>query len=451
MDPTVFALSTPVGGAIAIMRISGPETRRILESLFEGRIEHRRASYGRVKDENGETVDTCTAVFFAAPNSYTGEDMAEISIHGSYAVARRLSELIAGTGLARPAEPGEFTKRAYLNGKLDLAEAEAVMDIISSTAERQRRAAARQLEGRLSDEIDRLYERTKLSLSELFAAEDDDTDEIGFDREEAIVKINAIKGDISALVEGGMKARVLREGARIAIIGSPNAGKSSLLNALIKRERSIVTDIPGTTRDTVEEAASIEGVPVVFIDTAGIRETDDAVERMGIDRSLKELENADLVLLVIDAAKPLSAEDEALIEAVRGAENAEGRKTLAVLTKSDLEHVISPDAEGALCGLPALRVSSLTGEGLAALCSEAVNVLVPNELEPAVTNTRHISALEEAGKRLAAAAEELYISLPDAAAEELRAAMELLGSITGRDDTSEELAEAIFAGFCLGK
>lgn len=450
MGSTVFALSTPVGGAIAIMRISGPETRRILESLFEGRIEHRRASYGRIKDENGETVDTCTAVFFAAPNSYTGEDMAEISTHGSYAVARRLSELISATGLASPAEPGEFTKRAFLNGKLDLARAEAVMDLVASTAERQRKAAARQLEGRLSAVIASLYERTKLQLTKLYAAEDDDTDEIAFDFDEAINEINAIKGDISALIEGGMKARVLREGARIAIIGSPNAGKSSLLNALIKRERSIVTDIPGTTRDTVEEAASIEGVPVVFIDTAGIHETDDAVERMGIDRSMKELEHADLVLLVIDAAKPLSEDDEALIKEVRGA-GAEARKILAVLTKSDLEHVISPDEDGSFLGLRALRVSSLTGEGLSALCSEAVEALVPGELEPAVTNTRHISALEEAGKRLSKAADALTLSLTDAAAEELRDALERLGSITGRDDIGEELADAIFAGFCIGK
>lgn len=446
MGNTVFALSTPVGGAIAIMRISGEATRSILEKLFDGRIEHRRASFGRIRDENGETVDTCTVVFFAAPHSYTGEDVAEISIHGSYAGAKRLAELISATGLASPAEPGEFTKRAFLNGKLDLVRAEAVMDLVASTAERQRQAAARQLEGRLSAIIASLYERVKTELARIYAAQDDETDEIEADNDEAIIQINAIKADILKLVEGGMKARVLREGARIAIIGSPNAGKSSLLNALIKRERSIVTEVPGTTRDTVEEAASIEGLPVVFIDTAGIRETADRVERIGVDRSRRELKEADLVLLLIDGAKAVSMDDEALL--CEAKVSGEG-KTLAVLTKADLPRVNFAEG-GRFLGLPALAVSSLTGEGLTALCKAAAEALAPKELEPAVTNTRHIFALEEAAKSLTAAAELLSNSVPDAAAIELREAMDRLASITG-GDVSEELVDEIFSRFCIGK
>lgn len=445
MESTVFALSTPVGGAIAIMRISGANARPILEKLFTGRIEHRRAGFGRIADGEGETVDTCTAVFFEAPHSYTGEDMAEISVHGSYAVVRRLAELIGQTGLARPAEPGEFTKRAYLNGKMDLAESEAVMDLIASTAERQRRAAARQLEGRLSAVIGSLYERVKGVLAETAAFVDDDTDEIDFDVNEAINEIISVKGDISSLIESGLKARVLREGVRTAIIGSPNVGKSSLLNALIKRERAIVTEIPGTTRDTVEEAVSIEGLPVVFIDTAGIRETDDAVERMGIERALKERHDADVVLLLIDGSRATLPEDEELIA------SADARKTLAVITKSDLPAVLAPDAGVSFRGLPAVKVSALTGEGLTELRKRIASMAAPGELEPEVTNVRHIRALEQAKSALEAACTGLSAGTPDTAVFELREAMTGLASITGREDAAEDLVNTIFSSFCIGK
>ncbi|MBQ1520783.1 MAG: tRNA uridine-5-carboxymethylaminomethyl(34) synthesis GTPase MnmE [Clostridia bacterium] len=447
MNDTVFALSTPVGGAITIMRISGPDSRALLQMFFTGRIEHRRVSYGRIVDDKGETVDHCTAVFFSAPYSYTGEDMAEIFTHGSYAVAKRLTEMLAASGLAVQAEPGEFTKRAYLNGKMDLAQAEAVMDLISSTAERQRRAAQLQLEGRLSAMIGGIYDRVKASCALLSAAMDDDTDEIEYDEHAASAETALIKADIDRMIEGGMRAKVLREGARIAIIGSPNVGKSSLLNALICRERSIVTNIPGTTRDTVEESADIDGIPVVFIDTAGIHETSDTVEKLGIERSEREKENADMVLLLIDGSRSISEEDCAII---KGLDTQQNRKILVLITKSDLPQLVEADAE-ALCGLDAIRISSLTGEGMTGLKKRIAAAIAPDERDPALTNTRHIALLEQAAKRLGAASEMLKNGETDIAFLEMRAAMDDIAAVTGREDPSEDLINSVFAGFCVGK
>ena len=445
-NSAVFALSTPVGGAITVIRISGEGAYEAASSVFTGRLEDRRVSTGRIVDGEGNLIDTCCAVYFKAPRSYTGEDMAELSVHGSYAVARRICELLEEGGLARPAEPGEFTKRAYLNGKLDLAQAEAVMDLISSSAEASRRAAARQLEGRLSSVINSLYGRIVEASSRLAAYMDDDTGELSFDENEAINDISGIKADISRLIAGGIKSRILRTGARIALIGSPNVGKSSLMNALIMRERAIVTPIPGTTRDTVEENASVAGVPVVFVDTAGIRESEDEIERLGIERSLIEAGGAELVLYVVDGSRELNPEDERVRGLISG---GEGKKTLAVITKCDLEPVLRPDEVGLVLGLPAVCVSSLTGEGLTALRERIASLIAPTESESTVTNPRHVSALREAEAALERAASALP-ALPDAAFEELREAMESLASILGRD-AGEELVDEIFSSFCIGK
>ena len=445
---TVFALSTPVGGAIAIMRITGPAAKPAAEALFTGRLEHRRVSYGRICDADGSTVDTCCAAYFRAPSSYTGEDMVEISFHGSPAVAAKLSGLIANTGLAVPAEPGEFTKRAYLNGKMDLARAEAVMYLIASSAEGQRRAAARQLEGRLSGEIASLYERTKLALARLANAMDDDTGEVELDEAALISEIAPIKSEIRALAEGGMRSRILREGARVAIIGSPNAGKSSLLNALLLKERAIVTEIPGTTRDTLEESAAIDGLPVVFVDTAGIRSTFDSVELMGIERSRRAAEDADLILWLVDGSRPFSSEDEA----IRAFINVE--RAVAVITKSDLENVIFPNENGEFYGLEAVRISAVSSDGLDALKKLVSERLLPcegSEAEGLVTNVRHIGALEDALAALEAAENRLGDSDTDAAFYELNAAMEHLAAILGRENPAEELVDSIFAHFCMGK
>ena len=445
---TVFALSTPVGGAIAIIRITGPDAKRAAAAVFTGELIHRRVSYGRLTDADGSTVDACCAAYFAAPSSYTGEDMVEISIHGSPAVAAKTAELIASTGLAVPAEPGEFTKRAYLNGKMDLARAEAVMDLIASSAERQRKAAASQLEGRLSGEITSLYERLRLACARLSNAMEDDTGEAELDEASLVAEIGPIEAEISALAEGGMRSRILREGARVAIIGSPNAGKSSLLNALLLKERAIVTETPGTTRDTLEEAASIEGLPVVFVDTAGIRETFDSIELMGIERSRRAAQEADLVLWLVDGSRPLSEEDEAIRAFI------EPERAVAVITKSDLESVLFPNETGTFCGLDAVRISALTGDGLGGLKKLVAGKLLPgegSEAERLVTNVRHINALESAADSLRRACESLSEADPDAAFYELSSAMGSLAGILGRDDPAEDLVDSIFAHFCMGK
>jgi tRNA modification GTPase len=249
------------------------------------------------------------------------------------------------------------------------------------------------------------------------------------------------------MIEGGMRAKVLREGARIAIIGSPNVGKSSLLNALICRERSIVTNIPGTTRDTVEESADIDGIPVVFIDTAGIHETSDTVEKLGIERSEREKENADMVLLLIDGSRSISEEDCAII---KGLDTQQNRKILVLITKSDLPQLVEADAE-ALCGLDAIRISSLTGEGMTGLKKRIAAAIAPDERDPALTNTRHIALLEQAAKRLGAASEMLKNGETDIAFLEMRAAMDDIAAVTGREDPSEDLINSVFSGFCVGK
>lgn len=445
-ESTVFALSTPVGGAIAVMRISGPDAKAVLSAVFTGKIEHRRASFGLIRDENGETVDTASAVFYEAPHSYTGEDMAEISFHGSYAAAARLTELIEK--LAVPAEPGEFTKRAYLNGKLDLAEAEAVMDLISASAEQSRRAAVLQLTGRLSAVVSGLYERMRLACARLANYLDDDTGEIYLDTEELSLELKGISADINALREDGLRSRILREGARVALIGSPNVGKSSLLNALLMRERAIVTAIPGTTRDTLEESMSFGGIPVVLIDTAGIRETSDEIEKMGVDRSKQAAENADLELILIEGSRALNADDEALLA------SAVNRNALAVITKSDLEQAVFPDDNGLFRGLPCVLTSSLTGAGLNELRQRAASLLLPDGEcagTPLVTNSRHVALLEKAAERVAAAVSAIDSGLSDIQYHELRLAMDDLAAILGVQDPGEELINSIFANFCIGK
>ena len=444
-ESTVFALSTPVGGAITVLRISGADSRGVLERVFTGSIADRRVSYGRIVDADGEIIDTCCAVFYAAPNSYTGEDVAELSFHGSFAVAERVLELIGSTGLAVPAEAGEFTKRAYLNGKMDLAEAEAVMDMISASAERSRRAAALQLTGRLSAVIRSKYEEIKLACAELANFLDDDTGEVVLDEAGFKEKLKGTARSIKELADSGMRARVIREGARIAIIGSPNVGKSSLLNALLMRERAIVTPIPGTTRDTLEESASVNGIPVVFIDTAGIRRTADDVERMGIERSLDACERADLILWLVDGTRGLNAEDIGIRERL------EGRNVLCVITKSDLNRVIFPDKDGSFYGFDSVLISSVTGAGMTELKDKVARVLVPDEGNtPIITNSRHVKALTDAAGCMERAFDAVGLD-PDAAYFELREAMESAASILGILDVREELVDSIFSNFCIGK
>ena len=441
MNDLIYALATPVGGAIAVVRISGPGAEALLRRVFTGRGAPREMAYGRVVDGAGETLDEAMAAFFPAPRSYTGEDMAELYLHGGQVTVRRVLALLGCH--ARSARPGEFTERAFLAGKMDLAQAEAVMDLINAGAERSAKSALAQLEGRLSARIVGVERELLDALSGLEAAIDY-PEELEDDVTSALPEVlAAAERELHALAGAGLSGRVLREGARVAIVGRPNAGKSSLLNALAGTERAIVTRFAGTTRDVLEETVSMEGVPVTLYDTAGIRAADDPVERIGVERARLAAERADLLLVCFDAAAPLTEEDLALLR------ETEGRPRIAVCNKSDLPALWSAETLAAQ-GISACTVSAETGEGLASL-RHAIAVRVAPEQESAlVTNARHIEALQLAAASVAEAQQNAGGAELELVATDLREALSALGQITGRT-AAADLIERIFSKFCVGK
>ena len=442
-EDTVFALSSPVGGAIAIVRITGSGAYAALGRVFrcKNAPEHRVMNYGHVIDpESGETIDSAMACFLKAPATYTGEDMAEIYIHGSRVIAKRTLSVLSR--FLRPAEGGEFTKRAFMNGKLDLSQAEAVMDVISSVTEQGARMAEEQLEGSIGSGIKDIEDRLIDILSGVEAALDY-PDELEEDTVSALgSELAPIIDKLDYLIRGGNAARIFREGASVAILGAPNAGKSSLFNALMGTERAIVTSIPGTTRDTLEETLDICGAPVRITDTAGIREGADEAERIGVERARKAGERADLILIAIDGTKPIDEESRALINA---AKRGEYRKCLILFTKAD-KHGFTMDKNCA--ELAPIAVSSVTGEGIEELKERMAALLLTKEAESAlVTNSRHIYALAEAKAALETADAAMGTDL---AAADIRTALYALGQITGREVTSDVI-ERIFSRFCVGK
>lgn len=441
MNDLIYALATPVGGAIAVVRLSGTGAKKLLYTVFTGRGAPREMAYGRIVNEAGEPLDQAMAAFFPAPRSYTGEDMAELYLHGGQTTVRRVLALLGRH--ARGARPGEFTERAFLNGKLDLAQAEAVMDLINAGAERSANSALAQLTGRLSERIAALEAQLLDALSGLEAAIDY-PEELEDDVTSALPGVlAAAEAELAALIGAGLSGRVLREGARVALIGRPNAGKSSLLNALAGAERAIVTQFAGTTRDVLEEAVSMDGIPVTLFDTAGIRAADDPVERIGVERARRAAERADLLLLCFDAAAPLSEEDEALL-----AETA-GRSRLAVCCKGDLPALWEAEALSPY-GIEALAVSAETGEGLAALRRAIAARIAPAAESALVTNARHIEALQRAAASVSDAEKSAGGTEPELVATDLREALAALGQITGRE-ASADLIERIFSKFCVGK
>lgn len=444
-EDTVFALSSPVGGAIAIIRITGKEAldslKRIFKPISKANFISRQMTYGHVYDiESGENIDSAMACYFASPNTYTGEDMAEIYIHGSTIIAKRTLDMLSRT--LRPAEGGEFTRRAFMNGKMDLSQAEAVMDVITSTTEKSARMAEEQLEGSIGNHISEIENELLNILSGVEAALDY-PDELEEDTLSSLEeKTEPIKERLSSLIRGGEAARIFREGALVAILGAPNAGKSSLFNFIMGTDRAIVTSIPGTTRDTLEESVNILGAPIRIMDTAGIREGADEAERIGVSRAEGAAKRADLVLVAVDGSSPLSAESKKIIDSAAANEY---RKTIILVTKADKTSFAIPKE---VLFLDPIAISSVTGVGFDALYERMASLLLTKEAESAlVTNTRHIHALIEARDALTAIAP--YMGT-DLAAANIRYSLYALGQITGREVTSDVI-ERIFSRFCVGK
>lgn len=441
-DDTIAALSTPPGeGAIAVVRISGPDAWQIADEIFRGdSIQPRRAMYGRIVDRDG-TVDDVVLTAYRAPASYTGEDVIEISGHGGVLVSARVLQTALAAG-ARAALPGEFTQRAFLNGKMDLTQAEAVMDLIRAQTPLAARAAMEQLRGRIGEEILAIRESLLDVVAHIEAYIDFPDEDIAPDTGAAMrARMLAVRDRISALLATADEGRILREGVRLAICGRPNAGKSSLLNRLVGFERAIVSPVPGTTRDTIEEVLSLRGIPFRVIDTAGLRETPDAIEREGVRRAREAVESADVVLRVIDSTELEALDDPSAAE-----------NEIVVLNKIDL----STDVPALKSRFPeALAASCTTGLGIPELIDGiASRVRMPSVARReslAAINARHQSCLLRAMASLEAAIARFDDGIaPEFISIDLRAALDAAGEVVGVVDT-EDILGRIFSSFCIGK
>ncbi len=450
---TIAAVATPPGeGGVAMVRLSGPDARRIGSEVLgrkDDGWESHRLYYGRVRDRaRGSVVDEVMFAFLQQPKSYTGEDTVEIHCHGGPHVVRRVLGLVLAQG-ARHAEPGEFTKRAFLNGRLDLTQAEAVLDLIRSRTDKAADVALGQMEGGLSQEVRDLREHLVDTLVQVEAAIDFPEEEIELlQRAELARKVAGVVDRLSALIDSYEWGRLIREGVRVCIVGRPNVGKSSLMNALLGADRAIVTDTPGTTRDFIEETVNLKGLPVVLWDTAGLREDTEGVERIGIDVTLQRLAESQGCLLVLDGSSPLTGEDRKVMERLRGSQG------LVVINKIDLRQRV--DRAAVAESLPRLRqfeVSALTEQGLDELRSGLHDCFLDSAEEPeiVVTNVRHKAALDRARSSLVEVHRAMDDGLPpDIVAVDLQEARDSLEEIIGTV-TNDDILDRIFSQFCIGK
>lgn len=457
-EDTICAISTPIGeGGIGIVRISGKDAILIADKIFFPKRNKKLSAlpshtihYGEIRDDSKEKIDEALVSIMKAPNTYTKEDVVEINCHGGALPLKKVMELVVKNG-ARIAEPGEFTKRAFLNGRIDLSQAEAVIDIINSKTDDSLRLAVNQLSGILSKKVNAIREELISIIASVEASIDFVDEDIEFISRDVMGKrIKRAVDEIETLITTADEGRIYKEGIATAIIGRPNVGKSSLLNALLKEERAIVTPVPGTTRDVIEEWVNIKGMPLRILDTAGIRHTEDIVEIEGVKRSREAIKSADLILLLIDGSVKLNEEDKGLMEEVRD------KKLIVLLNKSDLPSLVKKDdIEKALPEKEIVSISALTGEGVDRLRSVIHSLLFKGGItageRPIITNLRHKTALEKTKKAL----ETLEGSLKNEMSEEflavdLRAALNALGEITGETAT-EDILNRIFEEFCVGK
>lgn len=439
---TIVAIATgPGAGGIGVVRLSGPQALKLAESLCGHCPPPRRAAHVRFLAADGQAIDDGLLLAFPAPNSFTGEDVAELQAHGSPVVLRALVARCCALG-ARPARPGEFSERAFLNGKLDLAQAEAIADLIAAGDARAARAARRSLEGAFSREVEALAEavlRLRIHVEAAIDFADEPLETLGL--AQVATGLEAARSALDRLRTRAEQGRRLRDGWQVVLAGPPNAGKSSLLNALAGGERAIVTEQAGTTRDLLRETVRLDGLELELVDTAGLREGGDAIEREGMRRARQALTQADLVLLVVDARDPLAG------RAALGTDLASAPEVLEVRNKCDLLPTWPSDA-----GQPALAVSATTGRGLEALRARllALAGLGGEQSGEFSARARHIEALARSAEHLAAAAAELASEHLELAAEELRLGHDALGEITGRI-SPDDLLGRIFSTFCIGK
>lgn len=448
---TIAAISTPQGtGGISVIRISGAEAVRIADKIFKGKslceAETHTVHYGHIVDKNGTCLDEVLVTVMLAPRTFTREDTVEISCHGGSVTTRAVLGAVIDAG-AEMAQAGEFTKRAFMNGRIDLSQAEAVIDVINAKNELSRRNAVAQLGGALSAEIKNIRNslvHLTARMQVLIDYPDEDLEDVTAEDIENVCRENAQR--VRRLIDTSDSGKMIRDGIKTAIVGKPNVGKSSILNYLVHEERAIVTDVAGTTRDVIEESVHINGIPLVLFDTAGIHETDDAVEKIGIERSKRHLDSADLVIAVVDSVSGIDDEDAEVLAAT------EGKPRIILVNKTDLTGggTCLPETDA-----PVIEVSAKTGEGMDRLSDEIERLCrldrIDSENGAVITNMRHKSALTGAEKALENAAEALSVGMPaDIVSIDIAAAMDSLGEITG-ETVSESVVNDIFHNFCVGK
>ncbi|WP_312105819.1 tRNA uridine-5-carboxymethylaminomethyl(34) synthesis GTPase MnmE [Lachnoclostridium sp.] len=454
---TIAAIATGLSNAgISIVRISGDQAFAVIDKIFQTKSKAKRLSemdshtvhYGYIVDEE-EIIDEVMVIIMRAPRSYTMEDSIEIDCHGGITVTKKVLETVLKAG-ARIAEPGEFTKRAFLNGRIDLSQAEAVIDIIHANNELALKNSMKQLKGNVLHKVKEVRQSVILDTAYIEAALDD-PEHISLEGFSEKLRENVSRSikELSELINTSENGRMIKEGIRTVILGRPNAGKSSLLNLMVGEERAIVTDIAGTTRDTIEESVFLNGLCLNLIDTAGIRETSDLVEKLGVEKSLKSAKEADLIIYVIDASTPLNQDDEEILEFIKD------RKAIVLLNKSDLDPVIEEEKISILTNKPILKISAIHQTGIKELEQTITEMFFEGNIsfndEIYITNMRHKNALVEAKISL----EQVIVSIDNEMPEDffsidLMNAYEILGTIIG-ESVDEDLVNTIFKEFCMGK
>lgn len=457
IDDTIAAIATAPGeGGIGIIRISGPKSLEVAEEIFFSMSGKKISEYpartlifGNIKDGD-KKIDEVLVAYMKGPNSYTAEDVIEINCHGGFISVKRILELVLSKDV-RLAEAGEFTKRAFLNGRIDLSQAEAVIDVINAKTDKAHEVAENQLDGSLSNRIREFREKVTELLAQVEVAIDYPEEDIEFIAYTTLEeKTRELNKDIKKLYETSESGKIFREGLKTVIVGKPNVGKSSLLNSILGENRAIVTDIPGTTRDVIEEFVNIKGIPLKIVDTAGIRETDDVVEKIGVEKSMASFDTADLIIMVVDSSSELSEEDREILEKVQG------KETILLLNKTDLPQVIDEEEVKKYVNEEnIIKISALHNEGIEEVHDRIEAMVYKGDIKSSsnviITNSRHKDALYRAMKSAEDAMRAIEDRMPlDFVEVDLKNIWDYLGYING-DTVSEDLLDNIFHNFCIGK